>query len=87
MLVTGYYLGMMYLSGDDVVKDAKRAVELYQRACDAGDKKLGCNRLAEMYEKGQGMEKDAGHAAQLFKQACDAGLKGVWEDLKRLQQR
>ena len=56
-------------------KDFAQAAELYQKACDGGERK-GCTNLGLMYYNGQGKAKDLDRAAGLFKRACDAGGTG-----------
>ncbi len=65
-------LGLMYEEGDGVAKDAKRAEELYRRACDGGHAN-GCTNLGVLYQNGNGVAKDAARAAKLYQRACDAG--------------
>ncbi|HYW39651.1 MAG TPA: TIR domain-containing protein [Terriglobales bacterium] len=61
-------------------KQFSQAAELYQKACDGGERK-GCHDLGLMYYKGEGVVKDLNRAARLFKRACDAGGSGGCQDL------
>src|SRR5260370_32716914 len=65
-------LGLMYEDGDGVAKDAKRAEELYRRACDGGHAN-GCTNLGVLYQNGNGVVKDGARAAKLYQRACDGG--------------
>jgi Sel1 repeat len=68
-------LGVLYLKGDGVAKDAKKANALFQRACDGGDP-VGCYDLAESYRFGDGVAKDMKAAAAFYQRACDGGNAG-----------
>src|SRR5260370_12019002 len=63
-------LGLMYEEGNGAEKDAKRAEELYRRACDGGHAN-GCTNLGVLYQNGVGVAKDTGRAAKLYQGACD----------------
>src|SRR5258708_27877635 len=65
-------LGLMYEEGDGAEKDAKRAEELYRRACDGGHAN-GCTNLGVLYQNGVGVSKDTRRAAKLYQGACDRG--------------
>ena len=65
-------LGVVYLSGQGVVKDPARAVSLLNKACDGGYL-LGCSSLGTLYLSGQGELKDPERAASLFEKACNGG--------------
>jgi hypothetical protein len=56
-------------------RDLPRAMDLYRKACDSGERQ-GCNNLGLMYYNGEAVAKDLGRAANLFKRACDAGGPG-----------
>src|SRR5258708_38163843 len=56
-------LGLMYEEGDGGAKDAKRAEELYRRACDGGHAN-GCTNLRVLKQTGTGVAKDAARAAK-----------------------
>lgn len=63
-------LGMRYLEGDGVVRNAKTAAALFQRACDGGDE-MGCFDVAESYRFGDGVAKNLKTAAGFYQRACD----------------
>ncbi|KAH3764274.1 sel1 repeat family protein [Pelomyxa schiedti] len=66
-------LGLCYDAGvGGVEKDNRKAVELYQRAADAGDTTAMYN-LAVCYDNGDGVEKDTQKAVTLYQRAADAG--------------
>ena len=54
------------------MQDYKKAVELYQKACDLGNAGAYCN-LGNMYYKGFGVAVDKNKALQLYKKSCDMG--------------
>lgn len=51
------YIGLAYLSGVDVEKDVKKAVELIREAANAGVIEAG-EKLVSMYKNGEGVERD-----------------------------
>jgi hypothetical protein len=55
--------------GTGVLKDATKAVALYQKACDGGTMR-GCNNLGVLYEQGTGAVKDATKAAALYQKGA-----------------
>ena len=63
--IATYYLASMYESGTGVDKDEKKAIELMQKAADAGIAKALCN-LGNRYMTGNGVPKDMTKAAQLY---------------------
>ncbi len=65
-------LGAMYEDGEGVKKDYKKAVELYNKACDGGVAD-GCNNLGYMYTHDKGVKRDMTRATGYFRRACDAG--------------
>jgi hypothetical protein len=65
-------LAVATLYGRGVTKDEARAIELFDRACNAGIGR-GCTGLGVAYAKGLGVRQDAARAADLFKRACDTG--------------
>jgi hypothetical protein len=65
-------LAAAYEDGLGVQKDAPKAAELYQRACDGGFL-LGCANLGMLYFSGTGVAQDRTRAMQLFERACDGG--------------
>ena len=62
----------MYEDGEGVKKDYKKAVELYNKACDGGVAD-GCNNLGYMYTHDKGVKRDMTRATGYFRRACDAG--------------
>jgi len=55
------------------VRDPVKAVQLYRKACDAGDP-IGCSYLGRAHADGVGgLARDPAKAAQLYASACDAG--------------
>ncbi|MET0792300.1 MAG: tetratricopeptide repeat protein [Polyangiaceae bacterium] len=63
-------LASMYVNGDGVAKDPRRAVTLLKRACDQGDQN-GCGNLGLMYTNGTGVPRDPGRGFLLLNQACE----------------
>ena len=63
-------LGTMYLSGEEVKKDYKKAIELLDKACKGG---YGCNNLGVMYANGKGIKRDEIRAMGYYRRSCDAG--------------
>ncbi|MGE0327516.1 MAG: tetratricopeptide repeat protein [Polyangiaceae bacterium] len=64
-------LGVMATRGDGVQKDPKRAENLFEKACAAGEPN-GCVNRAQMYDEGY-TEEDAALATDLYRRACEAG--------------
>lgn len=66
-------LGFMYDNALVGKTDKKKALSLYEKACDAKDP-LGCKNLAIAYFKGDGFDDhDFKKAAEIFKKGCDLG--------------
>src|SRR5258708_22989870 len=65
-------LGLMYEEGNGAEKDAKRAEELYRRACDGGHAN-GCTNLGVLYQNGVGVAKDTRRTSMLYKEARARG--------------
>lgn len=63
--IATYYLASMYESGTGVDKDEQKAIELLQKAADAGIAKAQC-KLGDRYMAGNGVPKDMTKAAQLY---------------------
>lgn len=76
-------LGIRYLKGDGVAKDAKQAASLFKRACDGGDA-IGCHDLAESHRFGDGVAKDIPLAASLYQRGCDGGYASACAELALL---
>ena len=67
-----YNLAMSYEKGTGVEQSYERALELYNKACDAED--VGsCEALAFLYDHGEGVEQSSAIADQFHRKACDAG--------------
>src|SRR5260370_17517938 len=58
-------LGLMYEEGDGVAKDAKRAEELYRRACDAGHANGGTD-MGGAHQNGNGVAQPPAPSAKLY---------------------
>jgi TPR repeat protein len=67
-----YNLGVMYLMGEGVPKDAVQAAQWNRRAADRGYARAQYN-LGAMYANGEGVPKDAVQAAQWYSKAADQG--------------
>ena len=67
-----FELGEAYRKGDGVPRDARRAAEFYERACDGGYAP-GCHNLGKSYTEGEGVGQDWAQAAELYWRACDGG--------------
>jgi TPR repeat protein/uncharacterized caspase-like protein len=65
-------LGMMYVRGKGVSKDAAAAVSWFRKAADAGYAPAMTD-LGRMYQRGDGVSKDAAAAMSWFRKAADAG--------------
>src|SRR5580704_10696686 len=66
--------GVAFVTGEDgLTRDDRRAVALFQRACDGRDM-FGCIQLGVAFEHGKGVPaKDEARAAELYQRACDGG--------------
>lgn len=67
-------IGGVYLAGDRVTKDPKRAEIFYQRGCDNNDAE-SCRTLAFVYFNGKDLPGDQSRATALFAKACQLGDK------------
>jgi TPR repeat protein len=67
-------LGDVYRVGKLRAANAKRAVELYAKACNANHP-TGCNNLGAMRAMGLGGTKDEVEAAKLYAKACSLGSR------------
>ena len=65
-------LGLAYLAGRGVERDAKLAVYWYEQAAQAGNAVAQYN-LADMYLRGDGVNQDENQALSWFAQAADQG--------------
>ena len=64
-----YLLGFMYVNGDGVRKDYKKAVKWFTNAADQGHARAQ-NNLGYRYSKGLGVEKDYKKAVKWFTKAA-----------------
>jgi TPR repeat protein len=67
-------LGNAYRGGKHFPTDAKRAIELYAKACTA-EHPSACNNLGAMHALGEGVAKNDAEAAQLYAKACALGSR------------
>jgi TPR repeat protein len=67
-----YTLGAMFEQGNGAPLDLVKAVDLYERGCDAGSTSA-CYRLGTMLEAGTGRAKDEASARSRYAWACDHG--------------
>ncbi len=65
-------LGFMYYHGEGVRQDDKRAVELFEKAAEAGDVESTFN-LGKMYEYGMSVAQDDARAAGWYRRAAELG--------------
>jgi len=65
-------LGVVFLRGDALPRDAARAFRELERACSGGSAE-GCNNLGALHEQGTGTRVDLSAAARLYDRACDTG--------------
>ncbi len=78
-------LGLMYDVGVKGPRDAKRAIDLFAKACD-GDDPSACGTLAGKYLSGDGVTEDKKRAAELHQRACDGGEAVSCADLAEMYQ-
>jgi uncharacterized protein len=68
----------MYLQGSReklvIKRNSKRAAELFQRGCDAGEG-VACDVLAHLYATGQGVPKSRSIAKRLRQRAIRLGFE------------
>ncbi|GBC21976.2 kinase-like domain-containing protein [Rhizophagus irregularis DAOM 181602=DAOM 197198] len=77
-------LGNCYCNGIGISIDRKKAVELYQKAANLGNKIRQYN-LAIMYENGDGIEKNIDKAIYWYKQSVKQGHQDAQNKLKMLK--
>ncbi|MDW8363663.1 MAG: tetratricopeptide repeat protein, partial [Myxococcales bacterium] len=65
--------GDQYRDGLGVAQEYARAMELYQRACEAGNMG-GCTNLGLMYQHGRGVAQDRARAALFYQRVCEGGI-------------
>jgi hypothetical protein len=76
-----HHLGVRYLKGDGVTKDALRSRPLLARACDGG-RDAACLDLGQIYDRGDGVPRDVARARELYRKACEGGEPFACEELK-----
>ena len=67
-----YHLALMYLEGQGVAADPKKAAELFKKAADQGGKHAAYN-LGLLYAQGRGVKQDFNKAFEIFKKVADEG--------------
>ncbi len=75
-----FEIGSRYADGRGVDKDAKKAVEWYQKAADMGFAPAQF-RLGSLYEKGIGVERSAEKAKTLYQLAAEQGNASAMHNL------
>jgi hypothetical protein len=73
-------LGVAYLKGDGVQKDAARAVEWFRKAAEQGNPKAQ-NNLGVAYLNGTGVSRDAVKAVEWFRKAAEQGSRDAQYNL------
>ena len=76
-------LALMYLKGEGVSADPKKAASFYFHACELGSA-LGCNQAGMRAEDGLGCPKDDVRAVALYQKACDGGKAEGCTNLGRM---
>ena len=76
-------LGSLYLNGQGVEQDYKRAFELFEKAAEL-ESDYGMSSLAFLYENGYGVNMDINKAIDLYKEAAELGNQYAIDALKRL---
>jgi uncharacterized protein len=75
-------LGVLHQHGRGTVKNAPRAAELYEQACEQ-QVANACDALRELYERGaDGVAKDENKAALYRQRACAAGYQSDCDPAK-----
>ena len=84
-----FYLGLMYDEGRGVLKDSRKAAELFHQSAQGGYGR-GCNAIGVCYRDGDGVEKDIEVAirwfeagAQLNTPACYRNIGYIYRDKKQ----
>lgn len=65
-----YFMGLMYIEGTGVIKDAVEAVKWYRKAADQGYANAQ-NSLGIAYKTGAGVIKDQAEGVRWFRKAAD----------------
>lgn len=73
--------GRMYADGNGVLRNEKRAVAFFVKACDTDVD--GCLFAAQHYQTGRGVELDRDRAVELYGQACAKNSFGGCEELAK----
>ena len=81
-----FYLGFLYVDGQDVKQNYQKAAELLQKACDSGNAE-GCSNLGTSYQNGQGVRQNFSTAKQYYGKACDLGLQLGCDDYRKLNEK
>ena len=78
----------MYELGKGVKQDYAKAMELYLKSAERGDKIAAPGMIAagRLYEKGLGAAKDLAKAKAYYQQALSAGDGAAAEDIKRIEE-
>ncbi len=73
-----FNFGVIYLNGQGVEENHKKAVRFFKMSCDGGYMKA-CNNLGYMYEYGEGVEQNREKALEYYTVACDGeDIKGCY---------
>jgi len=75
-----FCLGVVYMNGQGVPKDEKRAVEWYRRAAEQGLSEAQLN-LGNMYADGRGVAKDEVCAVEWYWKAAEQGSTEAQDSL------
>ncbi len=78
-----YYVGLLYLYGDNVQQDSKRAFQYILKAANSGYKDATF-QIAEMYNSGTGVAKDKVQARYWYERAGELGDTRAESRLRRL---
>ncbi len=78
------HVATMYIKGNGVKQDAKKAIKFMSKACDLSNAKA-CYDLAYFYYRGLYVEEDKSKAISLFDRACNAGSVKGCKNYKRLK--
>ena len=75
----------MYVNGQGVKQDYKKAILWYEKAANQGDVAAQSN-LGNMYANGEGVRQDKKRGKEWFGKACDNGFQMVCDNYKILNQ-
>lgn len=73
-------LGLLYLNGQGVPKDAAAAAEWFRRSADQGFPRAAAN-LGDLYLRGIGVPRDPSRAVTFFRRAAEGGLPEAQHNL------